>query len=51
MEANQAAEAKGAGKMGSQLEALLESKGKGKSEKGRASEEERPLDPLDAEEM
>ena len=30
MEANQAAEAKGAGKMGSQLEALLESKGKGK---------------------
>ena len=50
MEEDQAAEAKGAGKTGSQLEALLESKGKqkGRSEKRWTSEEERPLD---AEEM
>lgn len=50
MEENQAADAKGAGKTGSQLEALLESKGKGKGrpEKGGESEEERPSD---AEEM
>lgn len=43
-EEDQAAEAKGAGKAGSQLEALLESKGKGRFEKGGTSEEEKPMD-------